>query len=162
MRSRNRSIAWAALFGAGVLAAGCEVSEAKPSAGMQAVASPEQKFQKAEKKAAAAVKDTKDFARAVRGQFVTDMQSELVVMNKALQELSAKIERSNNAAKADAKAKLATLREKAAKVNAALEKARNAEEAVWEQVKASVQQSHEDLKQSVTQARTWLSDKIAP
>jgi len=144
MRSTNRYIA---LLGIAVLAAGCDTSEAKPSAGVP-TATQQQK--------AAQVTD------AVRAAFIKDMQDQLANVNRALQELSDKVERSNSAAKADAKAKLVALRDKAVQLNGELDKARNARDAVWSQVQADFKKSNDELKASVAQARTWLSEKIAP
>lgn len=156
MRSANRSVVYIALLGAAVLAAGCETSEAKPPTGTQ------KQLLKASKETKEAVQATKDYAYAVRAEFVKDMQDELATINGTLEQLSAKVERSNNAAKADAKAKLLALRDKVARLNGELEKARSAQEAAWGEVKAGFKKSHEDLKESVAQARVWLSDKIAP
>jgi hypothetical protein len=160
MKSTNRSIATIAFLGAAVLATGCDTSEAKPSAGPPT--GTQKQLQKASKETQEAVQATKDYAYAVRAEFVKDMQNELAAINRTLQQLSDKVERSNNAAKADAKAKLQALRDKAAQLQGELEKARNAQEAAWGEVKAGFKKSHDDLKESMAQARVWLSEKIAP
>jgi len=160
MRSTIRSIAYVALLSTAVLAAGCDTSEARPSAGVLPAAGAER--QKASKEAKEAVQATKEYASALRAEFVKDMQKQLAAINRELQQLSAKVESSNNAAKADAKARLQALRDKAARLDGELEKARNADEAAWGRMKASVERSHEDLKESVAQARGWLAEKIAP
>jgi len=151
MRTTNRTIGYLALLGAAVLAAGCDTSEAKPSAGVAAVES-----------AQVHVAQATEQANAARAALVKEMKSELAKINEVLQQFSAKVERSDHAAKSDAKAKLEALREKVAQMNAEIEKAKNAPEAAWEQVKASFKKSDEDLKEAVAQTRTWLAEKIAP
>ena len=162
MRSANRFVAYIALLSAAVFAAGCDTSDAKPSAGVPDVEGAQKELQKARKETKEAAQATKDYAYAVRAEFVKDMQNELAAVNRTLQQLSAKVESGSNAAKADAKAKLQALRDKAAQLNGELEKAKNAPEAAWGQVKAGIKKSHEDLKQSVARTRTSLSEKIAP
>jgi len=158
MRSTIRSLAVTALLSAAVLAAGCSTSEAKPTAGVLTAEGTEQ-LQKETKEA---VQAAKNYAYAVRAEFVKDMQEEVATINRAVQQLSDKIESSNSAAKADAKAKLVALRDKAAALNGELEKAKSASADACDQVKAGFKKSHEDLKESVAQARTWMSEKIAP
>jgi hypothetical protein len=159
MRPTIRSIACIVVLGAAVGAGGCETSEAKPSAGV-ATESAEQ--QQIKQEATEAIQAAKDYAYAKRAEFVKDMQEELATINRTLKELTAKVARSNKAAKADAEAKLQALRDTAAELNSQLENARNAQETAWRQVKADFQKSNDDLKQAVAQARGWLSDKIAP
>jgi hypothetical protein len=162
MRPANRFIVTIAILGAALLAAGCDASEAKPSAGVPKLEGSLLQLQKVGKETDEAAQATKDYAYAVRAEFVKDMQDELSTINRTLQQLSDKVESGSNAAKADARAKLVALRDKAAQLNVEIEKAKNAPEAAWNQVKAGVKKSHEDLKASVAQARTWLSEKIAP
>jgi predicted nucleic acid-binding Zn-ribbon protein len=162
MRPANRFIVTIAILGAALLAAGCDASEAKPSAGVPKTEGSLQQLRKVGKETNEAAQATKDYAYAVRAEFVKDMQNELRTINRTLQQLSDKVQSGSNSAKADAKAKLIALRNKAAQLNVEIEKAKNAPEAAWDQVKAGVKKSHDDLKESVAQARTWLSEKIAP
>jgi len=148
-----------AFLGTTVLAAGCDTSQAAPSAGVPTVESAKQQLQAAGQEA---VQATKDYAYAARAELVKDMQNKLATINHTLQQLSDKVERSSSAAKADAKAKLLVVRDRAVQLNAELERAKDAEEAAWDQVRAGVKKSYQDLEQSVAQARTWLSEKIAP
>jgi hypothetical protein len=63
MRSTNRPVAFIALLGAAVLAAGCDYSaEAKPSAGMTTSEGTQQQLQNASKETKEAVQATKDYA----------------------------------------------------------------------------------------------------
>jgi ElaB/YqjD/DUF883 family membrane-anchored ribosome-binding protein len=90
------------------------------------------------------------------------MQAQVDTLNKDLDALSAKIEKSSDAAKAEAKPKLQALRDEAAKMNKQLDEARSATESTWDKVKASSKKDYNALKDDFQQARQWASDKIAP
>ncbi|MCC6748779.1 MAG: hypothetical protein IT371_14055 [Deltaproteobacteria bacterium] len=162
MRPRYRYTAGVVLLSAAAFGAGCDTTTAKPSAGVGAVEATKPELEKVRKETKEAAQATKDYGYAVRAQFVKDMQEELAAVNKALEQLSAKVEASNAAAKADAKAKVEALRGNASRLTGELDKLKNAQEVAWEQAKAGFKKSHEELKASVAQARTWLSEKIAP
>ena len=104
----------------------------------------------------------KDYSYAQKAQFVADMQVQLDALNKDLDALSAKIEKSSDAAKADAKPKLQALRDEAAKMNKQLDEAKNATESTWDSVKAGFNKGYDAMKADFQQARQWASDKIAP
>lgn len=158
----SRSIALIVLLGAAVLAAGCDASEARPLAGVPEVKGPKQELREVKQETREAVQATKDYVYAERNEFIKDMQNDLATINRTLKQISDKLERSGDKAQAAAKAKLVVLHDKAARVNAELDKVRSAPEAAWDQVKASFKKSHDDLKVSVDQSRVWLSEKIAP
>lgn len=109
-----------------------------------------------------AAQDMKDYAFAQKAEFVTNMQAELEGINRDLDQLAARIEKANDAAKAEAKPKLQALRDQMAKLNTQLEAARNATESTWDDVKAGFKQGYSNLKDGFNQARQWVSDKIAP
>jgi ElaB/YqjD/DUF883 family membrane-anchored ribosome-binding protein len=104
----------------------------------------------------------KDYAFAQRADFVAQMQGQMDALNKDLDALSAKIEKSSDPVKADAKPKLQALRDEAAKMNKQLDEARNATESTWDSVKATSRKTWDGLKNDFQQARQWASDKIAP
>jgi ElaB/YqjD/DUF883 family membrane-anchored ribosome-binding protein len=104
----------------------------------------------------------KDYTFAQKADFVADMQSRVDAVNKDLDTLSAKIEKSSDTAKAEAKPKLQALRDETAKMNKQLDEARNATESTWDSVKASSKKDYDALKDDFQQARQWVSDKIAP
>jgi ElaB/YqjD/DUF883 family membrane-anchored ribosome-binding protein len=79
-----------------------------------------------------------------------------------LDQLAAKIEKSSDAAKAEAKPKLQALREKADQLGKQLDEAKNATESTWDSVKAGSKKAYNELKDGFNQARQWVSDKIAP
>ena len=88
--------------------------------------------------------------------------SQLAAINKDLDQLEAKIEKSSDAVKAEAKPKLQSLRDQAAKLNKHLDEAKNATESTWDSVKASSKKAYNELKDGFNNARQWVSDKIAP
>jgi hypothetical protein len=109
-----------------------------------------------------AASDMKDYTYAQKAEFVKAMQAQLVTLNQDLDKLSAKIDSSSDAIKAEAKPKLQALREQAAKLNQQLADASNATESTWDSVKAGSQKAYDALAKSFTEARQWVSDKIAP
>jgi chromosome segregation ATPase len=104
----------------------------------------------------------KDYTFAQKADFVAQMQGQVDALNKDLDQLSAKIDKSSDAVKADAKPKLQALRDQAAQMNKQLDEARNATESTWGSVKASSQKAWDGLKDDFQKARQWASDKIAP
>ena len=90
------------------------------------------------------------------------MRSQLVEISNDLDQLAAKIEKSSDAAKAEAQPKLQALREHADKLNKQLDVAKNATESTWDGVKASSRKAYDELKDGFNQARQWVSEKIAP
>jgi ElaB/YqjD/DUF883 family membrane-anchored ribosome-binding protein len=109
-----------------------------------------------------AAQEMKDYTFAQKAEFTDKMQSQLAEINKDLDKLSARIEKSSDAVKAEAKPKLQTLREQTARLNKQLDEARNATESTWDSVKATSKKAFNDLKDGFQQARQWVSDKIAP
>jgi len=109
-----------------------------------------------------AAQDMKDFTFAQKAEFVKTMQGQLDALNKDLDELSAKIDSSSDAVKAEAQPKLQALRDQAAQLNKQLDEARNATESTWDSVKDGFKKAYEASKEGFQQARQWVSDKIAP
>jgi chromosome segregation ATPase len=104
----------------------------------------------------------KDYTFAQKADFVATMQGQMDALNKDLDQLSAKVEKGSDTAKAQAKPKLQALRDQAARLNSQLDDARNATESTWDSVKAGFKKGYGDFKDGFTQARQWVSDKIAP
>ena len=147
------------------LASAAFVVGCKPSAEQSAAANraaTEQQIEKVKQATQEAAQDLKDYAYAQKGAFVQKMQSQLAEINRELDELSAKVEASTDAAKAEAKPKIQTLREQAAKLDKQLDLAKEATESTWEDVKAGVKKGYGEFKDGFQQARQWVSDKIAP
>ena len=123
---------------------------------------PQQQLDKVKTETKADAQEMKDYAYAQKAEFVATMQGQLDALNKDIDALSAKIESSSDAVKADAKPKLQALRDEAAGLNKQLDEAKNATESTWDSVKASSAKAYDALKDDFQQARQWVSDKIAP
>lgn len=115
---------------------------------------------KSETKAAA--QDMKDYTYAQKGEFVKQMQNQLTALDQDLDKLAAKIEKSSDTVKAEARPKLEALRDQTAQLNKQLDDVKNATESTWDSVKATTKKAYEASKDGYNQARQWVSDKIAP
>ncbi len=104
----------------------------------------------------------KDYAFAQKAEFVAGMKQQLAALNRSLDELGEKIEKSSSAAKAEAQPKLAALREEAAALHKQLEAVESSSVTTWDGVKADTQKAYGKLKDGFATARQWVSDKIAP
>ncbi len=90
------------------------------------------------------------------------MKEKLDKLNAEIAELSARIDKASDQAKADAKPKLQALRDQAAKLGEMLGKAQVATSTSWDAVKADFKAGYANLEIGVRDARKWLSEKIAP
>jgi cytochrome c556 len=133
------------------LVAGCEQ---KPTAS--------QEMEKIETKTKDAVQDMQDYTFAQRSEFTAKMRLQLAEIKIDLDQLEAKIEKSSDAAKAEAKPKLKALREQESELNKQLDQVANATESTWDDVKKGTKKAYESLKDGFMQSRQWVSDKIAP
>ena len=109
-----------------------------------------------------AAQEMKDYTFAQKSEFVAKMQGQLDTLNKDLDELSAKIEKSSDAVKVEAKPKFQMLRDEVTQLNKQLDNVRNATESTWDSVKATSQKAFDSLKDGFQQSRQWVSEKIAP
>jgi hypothetical protein len=109
-----------------------------------------------------AAQDMKDYTFAQKSAFVETMQAQLAALNRDLDQLSAKIEKSSDAVKVEAQPKLQVLRDQMAQLNKQLDEAKNATESTWDSVKGGFKKAYESSKEGFQQARQWVSDKIAP
>jgi cytochrome c556 len=121
-----------------------------------------QQIDKVQAETKQAAQDMKDYTYAQKSAFVETMQGQLTALNRDLDQLSAKVEKSSDTAKAEAKPKLQALRDQADKLNQQLDKAKNATESTWDDVKSGAKKAYDQLKDGFQQARQWVSDKIAP
>jgi ElaB/YqjD/DUF883 family membrane-anchored ribosome-binding protein len=138
---------------AAAFAAGCGPSQEKSAS---------DQLDKVKTETKADAREMKDYAFAQKADFVAKMQGQVDALNKDLDALSAKIDKSSDTVKADAKPKLQALRDEAAKMNKQLDDARNATESTWDSVKNGFKKAYESSKDGFQQARQWVSDKIAP
>jgi archaellum component FlaC len=121
-----------------------------------------QQLDKVKTETKAAAREMKDYTFAQKAEFTENMQNQLAEINRELDQISAKIEKSSDPAKAEAKLKLQALREQVANLNKKLEEAKGATESTWDDVKASFKKGYNELKDGFQQARQWASEKIAP
>lgn len=134
-------------------AAGCKPSDENSTA---------QQLDQVKTEAKSAAREIKDYTFAQKTEFVTRMQGQLDGINRELDELAAKIEKSSDAAKAEAKPKLQALREQTAQLSKQLDEAKNSTESTWDSIKTTTQKAFDSLQEGFQQSRQWLSDKIAP
>jgi hypothetical protein len=121
-----------------------------------------QQLDKVQAETKQAAQDMKDYTYAQKAEFVERMQAQLAELNRDLDQLAAKIEKSSDAIKAEAQPKLQVLRDQMAQLNKQLDEARNATESTWDSVKGGLKKAYESSKEGFQQARQWVSDKIAP
>jgi cytochrome c556 len=121
-----------------------------------------QQIEKVQGETAAAVQDMKDYTYEQKAQFVETMQGQLAALNKDLDQLSAKIDKSSDAVKAEAKPKLQALRDQTALLNKQLDEVKNATESTWDSVKNGFKKAYESSKDGFQKARLWVSEKVAP
>ena len=117
---------------------------------------------KVAEKTAEAAQDMKDYTYAQKAQFVEKMQAELTGLNRDVDQLAARIEKSSDAVKVEAKPKLQMLRDEVTQLNKQLDNVRNATESTWDSVKATSQKAFASLKDGFQTSRQWVSEKIAP
>ena len=147
------------LLAVSAFAVGCKPSDQSATDNRETTA---KQLDKVQTETKAAAQDMKDYTYAQKTEFISQMQGQLDALNRDLDQLSAKIEKSSDTVKADAKPKLQALRDQADKLNQQLGKAKDATESTWGDVKNGTKKAYNDLKDSFQQARQWVSDKIAP
>ena len=141
-------------------AVGCKPSgESAPAATGESTT---QQLDKLKKETKEAVQAMQDYGYAQKAEFVIAMQGQLAALNRDLDALSAKIEKSSETAKAEAKPTLQVLRDQAATLNTQLDAAKNATESTWGDVKTAFHKGYDELKDGFQTARLWVSEKIAP
>jgi len=121
-----------------------------------------QQLDKVQAETKSAAQDMKDYTYAQKSAFVETMKIQLSALNRDLDQVSAKVEKSSDAAKAEAKPKLQALRDQADKLNQQLDKAKNATESTWDDVKTGTKKAYDELANGFQQASQWVSDKVAP
>jgi hypothetical protein len=149
-------------LGAAALAAGCTSKDAKSAVAPKQGETPAADLAKAKAETKAAAHAMRDYAYAEKAEFVDRMKKELVSIQGELDQLAAKVDRTSGTAKADAKVKLETVRERWTQAKKQLDRAESATASDWDDVKTGFKQSYADLQDSFDKTRQWLSDKIAP
>jgi chromosome segregation ATPase len=143
-------------------AVGCKSTDGKSAAETKQRENAAAQLDKAKTETKEAAQAVQDYAYAQKTEFVEKMKKELVEIQEELDRLSAKVERSSAAAKADAKVKLEAVREKWAQAKKQLDQAESATESTWDDVKGGFKKLYGELKDSFDKTRQWLSDKIEP
>ena len=139
------------LVSATVLATGCDK---KRTASEQ--------LDRVQAKTADVAQDMRDYTYAQKDEFLAKMRTQLADLNRELDELAAKVEKSSATVRADAQPRIDALRDQTARLNRQLDDASNATESSWDKFKADVRRTHDASKEDFKQARQWLSEKIAP
>ncbi len=155
---KNRILLVTSVLVSAAFFAGCKPAADQPASQSTAT----EQLNKAQAAVKEAANDMKDYSFAEKAEFVTTMQAKLAELTRNLDELSAKIESSSDAVKADARPKFAALREQTARLNAQLDAAKGATATTWETIKSDAHNSFVALKDGFAQTRQWASDKIAP
>jgi hypothetical protein len=150
------------LLGAAALAVGCTSKEVKAAVAPKQAEPSAVHLEKAKAESKQAAHEMRDYAYAEKAEFVVQMKKELVSIQDELDQLGAKVESAGGSAKADAKVKLAAVREKWAQAKKQVDRAETATASDWDDVKSGFKQSYVDLNDSFDKIRQWLSDKIAP
>lgn len=145
------------------LASGCAAAEGQsataPKASTPAAVAPAPQARTGTPSVSRAPRDP---AYAQKRALVGDMGRRLVELQRDIDQLSAQVDRSRAAARADAKAKLASVRQQWARAKEQLDQAAKATETTWESAKRGVRKSYAELQDSFEETRRWLSDKIEP
>ncbi len=109
-----------------------------------------------------AVLEPKDYPFARKAEFTKQMRAQLAEINRELDLLAAKIEKSTAPVKAEAEPRIKSLRELADRLKTQLEAAGEASESTWETAKDGTRTAFDALKEGFQQSRQWISEKIAP
>ena len=117
---------------------------------------------KVQQKTSEVARDMKDYTYTQKAEFIETMRTQLADLNRELDQLAAKIEKSSDAVKADAQPKIDALRKQTTRLNKQLDEATDATESGWDALKVDVRKTYDASKEDFKQARQWLSDKIAP
>lgn len=148
------------LLGGTLFAAGCKPTAEKAT--MPTTAMVMQQGDKAQAATMDAAKDMQDYAYAQKAQFVSSMKAQLAELNRTVQELSTKVEKSSDAIKEEARPKIVALRVQAEQMKLQLDAAQNATETSWNGAKAETRKIYVAMKDGFAETRQWLAEKIAP
>ncbi len=109
-----------------------------------------------------AAQDMKDYTYAQKAEFSAKMKLQLAEIKGDLDALEAKIEKSSEAVKLEAKPQIKALREQESLLNKQLDAVENSTESTWEEVKRGSKNAYDSFKEGLEESRQWVSDKIAP
>ena len=143
-------------------AVGCKSTDGKSAAETKHREDAAAQLDKAKTETKEAAQAVQDYTYAQKAEFVEKMKKELAEIQEELDRLSAKVERSSGAAKADAEAKLEVMREKWAQAKKQLDQTESATESTWNDMEGAFKKLYGELKDTLEKTRQWLSDTIKP
>ena len=159
MQVMKNRLLFITFLGAAALVTSCDRPETSSRDSLETTT---KQLDKARENTKAAVQDMKDYAYAQKSEFLAKMQGQLDEINRELDQLATKVEKSGDAAKAEAEPKIKALRDQLASLTKQLDDAKNANESAWTEVKAGFNKGYNELKEGFQQSRQWVSEKIAP
>ena len=151
----NKSLMPLSFLSVVLCATGCQQPAETPAARAD-------KFDAVAAKTADATQEMKDYTFAEKEEFVTKMQARLDSIKVDLDQISKQIEQSSDQVKNEDRPKLLALRQQTTALEVQLQKAKEANESTWDEVKAGFKKGYGELQDGVTSARQWVSEKIAP
>ena len=144
------------------LTLGCTPTDDKSAVKPQDPESAAVQLDEAKEKTKEAAQAVQDYTYAQKAEFVDKMKQQLLDMQEEMDRLSAKVDKTREEVKADAKTRLEAARAKWALAKKQLDKAVDATESTWDDVKAAFQDAYHGLEESFEKTRDWLSEKIEP
>lgn len=111
---------------------------------------------------AAFLRDLGRYGYAQKEDFVAAMRREVDRLDREMEALAAKTEQASEAVKAEARPKIAALRQQSAQLKEKIDAAVRANEPEWENFKQDLRDGYQASSRSLDETRRWLSDKIAP
>ncbi len=97
-----------------------------------------------------------------KAQFIAAMEADMAAINRSINELSVRIERSAADVKAAANPRLNELRNQASLLEARINEVKGSTATTWDTVKANTRETYDNLINNFDDARQWMSDKLAP
>jgi len=120
-----------------------------------------EQFDKVKQETKEAVQDMKDYTFAQKTVFVEKMKAQMAELNRDLDQLMARVEKSSDAAKPKPNLNFRRCVTRRAKLNQQLDEVKNATESTWDSVKAGFKKGYGEVKDGSRQ-RAVGDDKIAP
>ena len=159
--NQRQQLIRAMLAGGLAAVAGCKpgtTAPSEPPTNHQAAV----KLERAKQETREAVSAARDYAYAQRAEFADHVRAELAALNQELTNLSGQAGQTKDAVQAELEPRLQALRTKLAGVGERIDQLKAASEPKWEELKTNLNAAYVDAKQSVHEARQWLSEKLAP
>lgn len=141
---------------AALISIGCSASADKSNS--KAI---EKQMSNAQETAKKATSDLMSYSYEKKAEFVNAMENQWDDLETHIEELSAKVEKSSDKVKAEAKPKLAALREQSTKLKKQITEVAEATPSTWDGIKADSSKAYAALKDSLAQSRQWLANLIS-